>query len=481
MADKDLASIQEARDLVRSARIAQRDFAKLDQGQVDQVVQAIAKVLTAMAEDLARLAVEETGYGNWQDKKKKNQLASEKLYEHISGLKTIGVIDEDREKKITKIAIPAGVITALVPSTNPTSTAIYKSLIALKAGNAIVFSPHPSAQNCIGKVVAIVRQVLNEMKLSEDLVSMVRMPTLDGTGELMRQSDLILATGGPAMVKAAYSSGTPALGVGSGNVPVFIEKSADIQTAVRLIMSSKTFDYGTVCSSEQAIVTEEAIASQVKKALIAQGGVFLEGAAAEKVKAIMQRPGGGMNPAIVGKPASELARMADIEIPADARLLLYEEQGVGRGYPFSYEKLTALMGFYVVRDWQAADELCIKLLHNGGLGHSMAIHSKDEAIIRHFSLTQPVSRVLVNTPSTQGAVGISTNLDPSFTLGCGTVGGSSTTDNVGTQHLFNFRYVAYGLEETTRQSSDNRAVDIETITNLVLAQLEKMNYVPPVT
>lgn len=480
MADKDLASIQEARDLVRSARAAQQGFSRLDQRQVDQVVQAIAKVMTAMAEELARLAVQETGYGNWEDKKKKNQLASEKLYERIRGLKTIGVVSEDREKKITKIAIPAGVIAALVPSTNPTSTTIYKALIALKAGNSIIFSPHPSAQNCIGKTVAVIRQVLNEMEISEDLVSMMNIPTLDGTGELMRQADLILATGGPAMVKAAYSSGTPSLGVGPGNVPVFIEKSADIQTAVRHIMTSKTFDHGTVCSSEQAIVTEESIVPQVKKALLTQGGVFLEGDAAEKVKSIMQRPGGGMNPAIVGKPATELARMAGIEIPSETRLLIYEEQGVGSGYPFSYEKLTALMGFYVVRDWQAADELCTQLLNNGGLGHSMAIHSQDEDIIRHFALTQPVSRLLVNTPSTQGAVGISTNLDPSFTLGCGTVGGSSTSDNVGTQHLFHFRYVAYGLEEASQQSFDNSAVDIETITNLVLAQLKKMNNVPPV-
>lgn len=478
MADKDLASIQEARDLVRAARAAQLDFARLDQARVDQAVQAVAKVMTAMAEELARMAAEETGYGNWEDKKKKNQLASEKLYAHLCGFKTIGMIDEDREKKIHKVAVPVGVVAALIPSTNPTSTTIYKALIALKAGNAVVFSPHPSAQQCIGKTVAVIRQVLREMGLAEDLVCMAKVPTLEGTAELMRQADLILATGGPAMVKAAYSSGTPALGVGPGNVPVYIEKSADIQMAVRRIFASKTFDHGTVCSSEQAIVTDEAIAPQVKKTLVDQGGFFLEGAAAEKIKAIMQRPGGGMNPAIVGKPASALARMAGIEIPPGTRLLVYEEQGVGSGYPFSFEKLTALIGFYTVPDWQAAAELCIRLLKNGGLGHSMAIHSKDEAIIRHFALSQPVSRVLVNTPSTQGAVGISTGLDPSFTLGCGSVGGSSTSDNVGVQHLFHTRYVAYGLQEPSPPSADKGAVDIEVITRLVLDQLQKMNYVP---
>jgi len=478
MADKDLASIQEARDLVRNARTAQQAFAKLDQQQVDQVVQAIARVMTAMAEDLAGLAVEETGYGNREDKTQKNLLASEKLYERIRPLKTIGVIDEGQESRITKIAIPAGIIAALVPSTNPTSTTIYKTLIALKAGNGIVFSPHPSAKGCIGKTVSIIQQVLQELNIAEELVSMISLPTLEGTAELMKQADLILATGGPAMVKAAYSSGTPALGVGAGNVPVFIEKSADIQAAVERIMTGKTFDYGTVCSSEQAIVTEESIADQVKKTLVAEGGFFLEGVAAEKVKAIMQNPKGGMNATIVGKPASELARMAGIEIPPGTRLLLYEEQGVGPGYPFSYEKLTALMGFYSVRDWQAASDLCTRLLENGGLGHSLSIHSNNAEIIRHFGLHQPVSRLLVNTPSSHGAVGISTNLDPSLTLGCGPVGGSSTTDNVGTRHLFNIRSVAFGLDEPAPKKEVENTIDIETISSLVLEQLKKMNYVP---
>ena len=478
MADKDLASIQEARDLIRKARTAQLEYARLSQEQVDQAVQAIAKVMTAMAADLAKLAVEETGYGNWEDKKQKNLLASEKLYERIKGLKTIGVIAEDREQKINKVAVPAGVVAALIPSTNPTSTTIYKALIALKAGDGIVFSPHPTATNCIGKTVAIIQQVLKELKISEDLVSMTTMPTLEGTEELMKQADLILATGGPGMVKAAYSSGTPALGVGPGNVPVFIEKSADIQAAVKRIMTGKTFDHGTVCSSEQAIVTEASIAAEVKSAFIAEGCYFLEGAAAEKVKALMQGPRGSMNPAIVGQPASALAKMAGIEIPQGTRLLVYEEQGVGPGYPFSYEKLTSLLGFYTVQDWQAADKLCSRLLKNGGLGHSMAIHSNDEQIIRHFSLSQPVSRLLVNTPSSLGAVGFSTNLDPSLTLGCGPVGGSATSDNVGTQHLFNIRYIAYGLDDAPAKATDRGAVDIEAISHLVFEQLKKMNLVP---
>lgn len=478
MADKDLASIQEARDLVRKARAAQLEFAKLSQETVDQVVQAVAKVMTAMAEDLAKLAVEETGYGNWEDKKQKNLLASEKLYQRIRSLKTVGLIAEDREQKIDQVAIPAGIVAALIPSTNPTSTTIYKALIALKAGNGIVFSPHPTAVKCIGKTVTIIQQVLTELKISVDLVSMITVPTLEGTAELMKQADLILATGGPAMVKAAYSSGTPALGVGPGNVPVFLEKSAEIKTSVRRIMAGKTFDFGTVCSSEQALIVEESIADEVKKALHDEGCYFLEGTAAEKVKGLMQGARGSMNPAIVGRSADALAELAGIEIPAGTRLLVYEEQGVGPGYPFSYEKLTSLLGFYTVSDWHAAADLCRQLLQNGGLGHSMAIHSNNKEVIRHFSLTQPVSRVLVNSPSSLGAVGVTTNLDPSLTLGCGPVGGSSTSDNVGVKHLFNIRYIAYGLNETAPQKVVDNKIDIEAISQLVVEQLKKLNYVP---
>lgn len=477
MADRDLASIQEARDLVTKAQAAQQQFSRLNQQQVDQAVQAIAKVMTAMAKDLAAMAVEETGFGNVDDKIKKNLLASEKLFERIQPLKTIGVVDEGQESKITKVAVPAGIIAALIPSTNPTSTTIYKTLISLKAGNGVVFSPHPSALKCIGRTVEIIRQVLGELKISEDLVSMIEIPTLEGTAELMKKADLILATGGPAMVKAAYSSGTPALGVGPGNVPVFIEKSADIDAAVQRVMIGKTFDNGTVCSSEQAIVTEDGVVEQVKRAFIAQGGYFLEGDTAEKVKVIMKSPKGGMNAAIVGKTAADLAKMAGIEIPAGTRLLLYEEKGVGPGYPFSYEKLTSLMGFYTVKDWRAAADLCLRLLKNGGLGHSLSLHSNDEEIIRHFGLNMPVSRLLINTPSSLGAVGSTTNLDPSLTLGCGPVGGSSTSDNVGTQHLFNIRSIAYGLD-SAKPTAVAENLDIDRISALVVEQLKKMNYVP---
>ncbi len=478
MVDKDLLSIQEARSLVRAAKKAQVEFAQLSQERVDGIVKAIADAAKAEAESLAALAVEETGFGKVQDKKVKNILASEKLIEAIKDMKTIGVLKDDKEHKIVEIAVPMGVIAGIVPSTNPTSTTIYKSIIALKSGNAIVFTPHPSAKKCIGRTVEVIRGVLHDCGVSEDLVSVMSVPTIQGSGELMKVADLILATGGPGMVKAAYSSGTPALGVGAGNVPAYIERSADIEDAVSKIMSSKTFDNGTICASEQSIVTESCIAQKVKATLAAQGGYFLHDEELEKVKRVMERGNGSMNPAIVGRDACYIAKLAGISVPAGTRLLISDEKGVGPKYPFSKEKLTALLGFYVVEDWKEACELCHALLENGGVGHSLAIHSRNEEVIREFGLKKPVSRMLVNTPSTQGAVGISTSLFPSFTLGCGAVGGSATSDNVTPLNLMNVRRIAYDLGSTCRHDAGRReqstSVDINAITAMIVEQLKQM-------
>lgn len=478
MIDTDLLSIQEARALVRSARKAQAEFALLDQARVDAVVKAIAEAAAAQAEPLAAMAVEETGFGKVQDKKAKNILASQKLYEAIKAMKTVGVLNDDKARKIVEIAVPVGVIAGIVPSTNPTSTTIYKSIIALKSGNAIVFTPHPSARKCIGKTVEIIRETLTNCGVCENLVSAMSVPTIEGSQELMKIVDLILATGGPAMVKAAYSSGTPALGVGAGNVPAFIERSADIEDAVTKIFASKTFDNGTVCASEQSIVTEGVIADKVKATLIAQGAYFLAGEKLEKVKRVMERPNGAMNPDIVGRDAAYIAHVAGIEVPQGTRLLISDEKGVGPKYPFSKEKLTALLGFYVVNDWKEACELCHALLKNGGIGHSLSIHSHNEEVIREFGMKKPVSRLLVNTPSTQGAVGISTSLFPSFTLGCGTVGGSATSDNVTPLNLMNIRRVAYDLGNTPGPASPACAgepsIDVNAITAMIVEQLKKL-------
>ena len=317
MVDKDLLSIQEARALVRAARKAQPEFAQLSQERVDEVVKAVAEAAAAQAEVLANLAVEDTGFGRPQDKKIKNILASEKVYACIKDMKTIGVLHSDPASKVVEIAVPVGVIAGIVPSTNPTSTVIYKSLIALKSGNAIVFTPHPSARNCIAKTVEVIEGALRGCHVSPDLVSSISMPSIEGTNELMKISDLILATGGPGMVKAAYSSGTPALGVGAGNVPAYIERSADIEDAVSKIMSSKTFDNGTICASEQSIVTESCIADKVRATLEAQGGYFLTGEKLEKVKRVMERGNGSMNPAIVGRDALSIPMWLALTCPQE--------------------------------------------------------------------------------------------------------------------------------------------------------------------
>ncbi|WP_432738146.1 acetaldehyde dehydrogenase (acetylating) [Maridesulfovibrio sp. FT414] len=478
MVDKDLLSIQEARSLVRAAKKAQAQMQELDQERIDAIVKAIADAAYAQAEPLAALAVEETGFGKVEDKKAKNVLASKSLWEAIKDMKTFGVLKDDKEHKIVEIAVPMGVIAGIVPSTNPTSTTIYKSMIALKSGNAIVFTPHPSAKKCIGKTVEMIRSVLHDCGVCEDLVSVMSVPTIQGSGELMKVADLILATGGPGMVKAAYSSGTPALGVGAGNVPAYIERTADIEDAVAKIFKSKTFDNGTVCASEQSIVTEHCIAEKVKAALAANGGYFLHGENLTRVKAVMERANGSMNPDIVGRDAQYIAKLAGISVPAGTRLLISDEKGIGPRYPFSKEKLTALLGFYVVEDWKEACETCHALLENGGVGHSLSIHSHNEEVIREFGLKKPVSRMLVNTPSTHGAVGLSTSLFPSFTLGCGTVGGSSTSDNVTPLNLMNIRRIAYDLGNVCCDSAPAKtgaeSIDVEAITAMIVKQLKAM-------
>ncbi|WP_321405193.1 acetaldehyde dehydrogenase (acetylating) [Maridesulfovibrio sp.] len=480
MVDKDLLSIQEARSLVRAAKKAQAELAEMTQEKIDGIVKAISEAAYAQAETLGAIAVEETGYGKVADKTAKNVLASQKLWEAIKDMKTVGILNEDKEKKVTEVAVPMGVIAGIVPSTNPTSTTIYKAMISLKSGNAIVFTPHPSAKKCIGKTVEIIRNVLHECGVNEDLVSVMSVPTIQGSGELMKVADLILATGGPGMVKAAYSSGTPALGVGAGNVPAYIERTADIEDAVAKIFKSKTFDNGTICASEQSIVTEACIAEKVKAAVVANGGFFLQGEDLTKVKAIMERGNGSMNPAIVGRDAQFIAKLAGITIPAGTRVLLSDEKGVGQKFPFSKEKLTALLGFYVVEDWKEACELCHALLENCGIGHSLAIHSRNEEVIREFGLKKPVSRIMVNTPSTHGGVGLSTSLFPSFTLGCGTVGGSATSDNVTPLNLMNVRRIAYDLGNTCCESapashaSDSDSIDVQAITAMIVEQLKQM-------
>lgn len=447
--DKDLLSIQEVRHRMKQAVAAQRELSQWDQGQVDRLTRAIAEACQSNAERLAKLAQEETGFGVWQDKVLKNWLGSQMTYEFIKDMKTVGVVREDRARQLVEIAVPVGVVAALIPSTNPTSTTMYKSLIAVKAGNAIVISPHPNAEHCIIETAQVIRQAAERAGAPEGLIQWIETPTMQATDALMRHPDtgVILATGGAAMVKAAYSSGNPALGVGPGNGPAFIERSADIPLAVKHIMDSKTFDNGTICASEQSIVTQTCIKEQVMAEVKRQGGYFLNQEESAKVERLIMRANHTMNPAIVGKDAQTIADMAGVTIRPGVRVLLSEQTQVGHEYPYSREKLCPILAFYVEDSWEECCEKCIAILQNEGVGHTMTIHSRDEAIIRAFALKKPVSRLLVNTPGALGGVGATTNLAPALTLGCGAVGGSATSDNVTPLNLINIRRVAWGIQE----------------------------------
>jgi len=445
--DRDLQSIQEVRNLVREAKQAQNALAAFSQERIDGIVAAIARAGMDNAAELARLAHEETGFGIVEDKVIKNIFASQSVYDSIKDMKTVGVISEDKGDRVVEIAVPMGVVAGIIPSTNPTSTVIYKAMISIKSGNSIVISPHPGARKCILRTAEIIRAAAEEAGCPKGAIGCIELSTIESTNELMKQADIILATGGSAMVKSAYSSGTPAIGVGPGNGPAFIEKTADIKLAVKRILDSKTFDYGTICASEQSIVTETCIKEQVVEELIRQGAYFLKDDEKEKVSGVLMRANGTMNPQIVGKSPQHIANLAGIKIPDTARVLVGIEDSVGSKAPFSKEKLCPVLAFYVEEDWQSACDKCIQILENEGAGHTMMIHSNDESIIREFALKKPVSRILVNTPGSLGGVGASTNLVPALTLGCGTVGGSSTSDNIGPQNLMNIRRVGYGVRE----------------------------------
>jgi len=446
--DRDLQSIQQARECVEAAYAAHKQFASYSQEKVDAIVAAMAEAGLRAAEPLARMAVEETGFGKYEDKILKNKFGSHFVYNAIKDLKTVGILREDRDKGILEIAAPVGVIAAIVPSTNPTSTAINKILISLKGCNGIVLSPHPSAANCILETSKILTEAAMAAGAPEGIIQCMTMPTLEATQELMkhRKTALILATGGHGLVRAAYSAGKPAYGVGPGNVPAYIEPSADIQKAVRDIFTGKCFDNGTLCSSEQAIVTDESIQEKVIEEVKRNGGYFLSESEADELGKIVVTPNRSINPKIVGRAATVIASMAGLRLPEGTRVLLARLQGVGRDFPLSIEKLSPILAFYVEKDWRAACDRCIELLNYGGLGHTMAIHSKNEGIIREFGLQKPVFRIVVNSQSALGAVGYTTGLFPSMTLGCGSIGGNITSDNISPLHLINIKRLAYGRD-----------------------------------
>ena len=448
--DKDLLSVQEVRELVERAKIAQEELAQMDQQQVNNIVKAIAQAGVRNARRLAQMAHEDTGFGIVEDKVIKNVFASQGVYEHIKDMKTVGEVSRDAAKGLRVIAVPVGVVAGLLPSTNPTSTALYKAEISIKSGNAIVFSPHPAALRCISETVKVIRQAIAEAGGNEDLVSCITIPTMEATDNLMHHRDvaMILATGGSAMVRAAYSSGTPAIGVGPGNGPAYIDRSCDLKLAVKRVMDSKTFDNGTICASEQSIICDEDMVEPIRKEMEAQGAYFLDAEECAQLGRFILRANGTMNPEIVGRSVQTIANLAGLtRVPSTARVLVAKEDGVGRKHPYSNEKLAPILAFFTGKDYKdVCDKVC-EILHYEGAGHTFSMHTTNDELVDYFARRVPASRIIVNTASALGGIGATTSLQPALTLGCGAVGGSATSENVGPMNLLNLRYVAFGLQE----------------------------------
>jgi acetaldehyde dehydrogenase (acetylating) len=445
--DRDLASVQEARTLARRAKEAAPPLAEFSQEQIDALVDAMAAAVTPQAEALARLAHEETGYGVVADKVQKNLFASEKVYHFIKPIKTVGVIRRLEDRKVIEIAEPFGVVCAIVPSTNPTSTAIYKILISIKARCPIVISPHPAAVRCITRVAEIMHEGARRAGAPDGAINWMTTVTIEGTQELMkaRETAVILATGGMGLVRAAYSAGKPAYGVGPGNAPAYIERSADVAKAVRDIVTGKTFDNGVLCSSENSVVVDAPIVEEVKRRFAADGAYFMSTAEIDAVGKILVSPQRLPNPSLVGRPAAYIAKQAGITVPEGTRVLIAELAGVGRDFPLSIEKLCPVLSFYVVNDWRDGCERCKQILRYGGMGHTMSIHSRNDDIVLQFGLKKPAYRIVVNSPTTHGSIGLTTGLDPAMTLGCGGFGGNITSDNISPRHLLNIKRLAYEI------------------------------------
>jgi acetaldehyde dehydrogenase (acetylating) len=480
--DKDLASIQEARDLANAAHEAQKVWGRASQAEVDRVCAAMAEAAFQASERLGRMAHEETGYGVAAHKKIKNEFASRIIWESIKDIKTVGVINHDPQRRIYEIAWPMGVVAALTPSTNPTSTVMAKVLTAVKARDAIVIAPHPAAVHCSYETARLMAEAAERSGAPRGLIGCMQNVSLQGTQELMRHKHVavILATGGSGMVKAAHSVGKPAYGVGPGNVPAYVDRSADLEKAARYIVSSKAFDYSTICATEQAVIADRPIAQKLAELMQANGAYFVEDPQqVDALRRLLFFPDGAMNPSAVGKSPQVLAGMAGFSVPDWARILVVRLKEVGHSEPLSREKLTTVLGWYEADGWEAGCERSIELIQFGGPGHTQIIHATDEQVILQFGLEKPVFRILANTVGTLGAVGFTTGVMPSMTLGAGGVGGSITGDNVTTYHLFNVKRLAYEttappeaffkpVEAALRQPS---AAEIEAVVRSVVKEI----------
>jgi acetaldehyde dehydrogenase (acetylating) len=459
-ADKDLISVQQARDLVEAAHRAQAEIARFDQAKIDRICEAMAKAALRESPRIAAIAVEETGYGIPEDKQEKNRFAAADVWNYFKSLRTVGVVSETRD--VVEIASPRGVVAGIIPSTNPTSTAIFKILIAIKSRNSIVLSPHPSAARCINETAKVMRDAGVKEGLPVEAIGCMTTATIEGTEALMKhkQTAVILATGGIGLVRAAYSSGKPAFGVGPGNVPVLIERTADVPKAVQDILTGKCFDNGTICASEQAIVVDAPIEMSVREQFKAQGSYFVSAAEADQLAKIVATSQRSLNPMIVGKSVEVIANMAGISVPPGTRCLMADVGGVGRDFPLSMEKLSPILAFYVEDGLERGAARCNEVLHYGGMGHTAGIHTRSREAAIRYGAEMPASRVCVNTPTTHGAIGFSTALPPSMTLGCGSWGGNVTSDNVSPLHLMDIKRVAF---ETRAVASKRPAVAAQPV------------------
>jgi acetaldehyde dehydrogenase (acetylating) len=451
--DKDLISQQEARDAVEAAHLAWKTVAKFEQGKIDRICEAMATAALAESARLGAMAHEETGFGKAEDKREKNRFAAEDVWNYFKTLKTVGVIADNGS--VVEIASPRGVVAAIIPSTNPTSTAIFKIIIAIKSRNTIVLSPHPSAARSIAETARVMKEAGVREGLPPDAIKCLTTPALEGTETLMKhkRTAVILATGGIGLVRAAYSSGKPAFGVGPGNVPVFVERTANIEKAVSDILTGTCFDNGTICASEQSVVCDAPIAAQVREQFKLQGGHFLSEAEAEQVGKILLTDQRTLNPKIVGKSAEFIANLAGIPVPGGTRCLIADCGGVGRDFPWSIEKLSPTLAFFVVDGIEAGADRCEEILQFGGMGHTAGMHTSSREAAILYGQQMPASRVVINSPTTHGAIGFSTDLSPSMTLGCGSWGGNVTSDNVSPIHLMDIKRVAFETKPVRSQVS----------------------------
>jgi len=432
--------------LVENGLKALDEFRSFDQDMINEIVKEMALAGLDQHMPLAKLAVEETGRGVYEDKIIKNMFATEYVYHNIKYDKTVGIINENEHEGMIEIAEPVGVIAGVTPVTNPTSTTMFKALISIKTRNPIIFAFHPSAQKCSSEAARVLRDAAIKAGAPENCIQWIETPSLEATQALMNHSriSLILATGGAGMVKSAYSSGKPALGVGPGNVPCYIEKTANLHQAVNDLILSKTFDNGMICASEQAVIIDKEIYDNVKQEMIANNCYFLNEEEKGKVeKLVINEQSCAVNPAIVGMAASKIAELAGVKVPDHTKILVAEIKGVGPGYPLSREKLSPVLACYKVNSLDEGLKRAEEMLEFGGLGHSAVIHTTDQTVINEFGLRMRAGRIIVNAPSSQGAIGdIYNAYMPSLTLGCGTYGGNSVSTNVGTIHLINIKKVA---------------------------------------